>query len=286
MKKLTIICISLFLGSCLITSCDKSASTDKGQSTETKAKAKKKSDKKVFIYTAQHRKDKYQPTEPVISFSKKLGSANEAEFEGNEYIEEVYFNDQFKHIMNRAFANCKNLREIHFAAPIPVINDEAFIGCTSLKNLICDAYTVGLSSFEGCTSLENVRFGDHMYWIRENSFAGCTNLKSILMGITLEKLDEGAFTGSNAVEEFSVPQAMKNRMFGYFAECPNVKRVYILSTEYFPVPKNCTPKADCTIYVPDAFLKQFQGDAEWSKFGKIEPLSQTKYFTPEGFWKK
>ena len=52
------------------------------------------------------------------------------------------------------------------------------------------------------------------------------------------------------------------------------------------MPKNCTPQKGCTLYVPDAFLAQFQADAEWSQFGSIQPLSKSKYFTAEGFLKK
>ena len=286
MKKLTILGMGLCMALCLTTSCNKGGEGKQSEKSEKSAKAKKKSNKKVFLYTLEHREGKYQPTEPVIAFSKKIGSVNEAEFKANQNLQEVYIGEQIKHIMPHAFEDCQNLTAVHYAADIPVINDYAFKGCTSLKEFICDAYTVGLSCFEGCTSLEKVRFGDHMYWIREKSFGGCKNLKSILMGITLEKLDDNAFPGCTAVEEFSVPQAMKNRMWGYFPECPNLKRVYLLSTEFYPVPKNCTPRPDCTIYVPDVFLAQFKGDAEWSKFKEILPLSQSKYFADNGFWKK
>ena len=51
------------------------------------------------------------------------------------------------------------------------------------------------------------------------------------------------------------------------------------------MPKNCTPNNGCTLYVPDAFLAQYQADENWMKFGSIEPLSKSKYFKAEGFWK-
>ena len=285
MKKTVILCTAFIACTMLTTSCSKSSETQ-SQTTEKKAKKAKKADKDVFFYTAQHRKDKFVPTSPVIGFTDKILDIKAEEFKGNENIREIIVPKHIEHIAESAFEGCTNLETIHFAGEMKVINDNAFAGCTSLKKLMVDTWTVGLSSFEGCTSLEEVRFGDHMWWIRANAFAGCTSLKSILMGITLEKLEDDAFAGCKAVEEFSVPQAMKNRMFGYFADCPNVKKVYILSTEFFPVPKNCTPKASTTIYVPDAFLAQFQGDAGWSKFGEILPLSQSKYFADNGFWKK
>ncbi len=281
MKKNIILCASLILCALTLGSCKQGAkeTTDNTQKTEKKEKVK------AFVYTSQHRKDKATVTQPVVAFSKKIQSVNEEEFKDNEYIEEVYVHDQIKHITQKAFMGCKNLREVHFEGEVTVINDEAFRDCSALQSVDVDTWTVGLDAFNGCTSLERVKFGDKLWWIREGAFAGCTNLKSILMGITLSKL-ENAFEGCTAVEEFSVPNDFKNRIFGDFAQCPNVKRIYILSTEFFKMPKNCTPRPECELFVPDAFVPQFQGDEDWSKFGKIRPLSESDYYTAEGFWKK
>ena len=154
-----------------------------------------------------------------------------------------------------------------------------------MKNLNVDVYTIGVNAFKGCTSLETARFGEHIWWIRVGSFDGCSKLRSILMGITMKKLDDGAFEGCTGVEEFSIPNDFKNRMFGLIPSADKWKKIYLLSTEYYSKPKNCTPNKNCTLYVPDVFLAQFQGDAEWSQFGSIEPLSKSQYFTAEGFWK-
>lgn len=281
MKKTIILCASFALSAMLLVGCKQNAkeTADNTQKTEKKEKVK------AFVYTNQHRKDKATVTQPVVTFSKKIQSVNEEEFKDNEYIEEVYIGEQIKHITQKAFMGCKNLREVHFEGEVTVINDEAFRDCSALQSVDVDTWTVGLDAFNGCTSLERVKFGDKLWWIREGAFAGCTNLKSILMGITLSKLED-AFNGCTAVEEYSVPNDFKNRIFADFAQCPNVKRIYVLSTEFFKMPKNCTPKADCALFVPDAFLAQFKGNEDWSKFGQILPLSESEYYTAEGFWKK
>jgi hypothetical protein len=155
-----------------------------------------------------------------------------------------------------------------------------------MKNLLIDAYTIGVDAFKDCSSLETARFGEHIWWLRVGAFENCKKLRSVLMGIAMKKIDDGAFAGCTGIEEFTVPNDFKNRMFGLVSEsAAKWKKVYLLSTEYYPVPKNCTPNKGCTLYVPDAFLAQFQADAEWQKFGAVEPLSKSKYFTAEGFWK-
>lgn len=241
--------------------------------------------KDIFFYTTKHRADKYVPTEDKLGFGSQILSINDNEFKDNKNLKEVWVAPQIEHIANGAFAGCSSIEKVHFQGEVKVINDEAFEGCSALKNLNVDVYTIGVNSFKDCTSLETARFGEHIWWIRVGAFYNCKKLRSILMGITMKKLDDGAFDGCTGIEEFSVPNDFKNRMFGLVPSADKWKKVYLLSTEYYAKPKNCTPNKECTLYVPDAFLAQFQGDAEWSQFGSIEPLSKSKYFTAEGFWK-
>ena len=252
--------------------------TDK-QATETPAKD-------IFFYTAKHRADKYVPTEEKMGFSSQIQSINDGEFEGNTSLKEVWIAPQIQHIAIKAFSGCTSLEKVHFQGEIPVVNDQAFEGCSAMKNLLIDAYTIGVDAFKDCSSLETARFGEHIWWLRVGAFENCKKLRSVLMGIAMKKIDDGAFVGCTGIEEFTVPNDFKNRMFGLVSEsAAKWKKVYLLSTEYYPVPKNCTPNKGCTLYVPDAFLAQFQADAEWQKFGAVEPLSKSKYFTAEGFWK-
>lgn len=286
MKKYTI--FSAFAALCMffaLSSCDKKdANQDKKVTVE--KDATETSTKDIFFYTSKHRKDKYQPTEEKLGFSSQIMDVTEGEFRDNKNIKEVWVAPQIQHIANYAFAGCTSLEKVHFQGEIPVINDEAFLGCSALKNLRVDVYTIGLNTFKDCTSLETARFGEHIWYIRDGAFGNCRKLKSVLMGITMKKIDDGAFEGCTNIEEFTVPNDFKNRMFGIVAEsAAKWKKVYLLSTEYYAMPKNCTPNSNCTLYVPDAFLAQFKADAGWQKFGAIEPLSKTKYFTAEGFWK-
>lgn len=253
------------------------------ESTASKQKEEPAGD--IFFYTSRHRADKYVPTEEKMGFGSQIQSINTNEFMGNTSLREVWVSPNIKHIANNAFEGCTSLEKVHFQGDMPVINDEAFKGCTSLKNLQVDVYTIGLDAFRGCTSLETARFGEHIYWIREGAFGGCRKLRSVLMAITMQKLENGAFDGCTNIEEFSVPNDFKNRMFGLIPSASKWKKIYLLSTEYYAMPKNCTPVKGCTLYVPDAFLAKFQEDAGWSQFGSIQPLSKSKYFTAEGFLK-
>lgn len=285
MKKNTLLCAMTAL--CLLTgfsSCDNKP-TKQGTTVVTDSEATETSTEDIFFYTSKHRADKYVPTEDKLGFSSQILDIAEGEFQDNKNIKEVWIAPQIEHIANKAFAGCSSVEKIHFQGNVKVINDEAFEGCSAFKNLYADVYTIGVDAFKNCTSLETARFGEHIWWIRGGAFENCSKLRSLLVGITAKKLDDGAFDGCTGIEEFSIPNDFKNRMFGLVPSADKWKKVYLLSTEYYAMPKNCTPNSNCTLYVPDAFLAQFKGDADWSKFGAIEPLSKSKYFTAEGFWK-
>ena len=251
--------------------------TDK-QATETSAKD-------IFFYTAKHRADKYVPTEEKMGFSSQIQSINDGEFEGNTSLKEVWIAPQIQHIAIKAFSGCTSLDKVHFQGEIPVVNDQAFEGCSAMKNLLIDAYTIGVDAFKDCSSLETARFGEHIWWLRVGAFENCKKLKSVLMGIAMKKIDDGAFAGCTGIEEFTVPNDFKNRMFGMFPNPEKLRKVYLLTTEYYPLPKNCQPNKQCTLYVPDNFLKQFQADEQWCQFGSIEPMSKSQNYTAEGFLK-
>jgi hypothetical protein len=272
----------------MLTACsgEKKESADNGvkDSTEKKVEADQPTGD-VFIYNGEHRRNNTQPDKAKVLISKTLASINTNEFAGNTTMEEIWIGEQVQHIANGAFENCTNLKKIHLAGPLPVINDGAFTGCTSLKELKGDVYTIGIDGFKGCTSLQSVILGEHAYWIRVGAFFGCKNLKKLILADTMSKLEDGAFEGCTSMEELSIPNDFKNRMFGMFSNPEKLRKVYLLTTEFYPMPKNCQPNKQCTLYVPDAFVEQFKADAEWSQFGSIEPTSKSAYYTAEGFLK-
>lgn len=270
----------------LLSACsgEKKEATTATSSTETKVDDEQPTGD-VFIYTPEHRKSQTQPDKAKVLISKKFGDIKENEFSGNTTIEEIWIGEQIQHIANKAFEGCTNLKKVHIAGALPVINDGAFNGCSSLESLKADVYTIGVDGFKGCTSLKSVVLGEHAYWIRVGAFFGCKNLKKIILADTMTKLEDGAFEGCTAMEEFSIPNDFKNRMFGMFPNQAGFRKIYLLTTEFFNMPKNCQPCKECTLYVPDNFVKQFQADEQWSQYGSIVPMSKSQYYTAEGFLK-
>ncbi len=231
-----------------------------------------------------------------LGYNAKVKDATDGEFEGNKNIKEIYFTDEFMNVGVEAFKDCSNLTKIGFGEKgiIQVINDNAFENCTSLTSINGPVRTFGVEAFKGCTSLESVITTDELWMVRSGAFANCPNLKKVILATTMvhygsdqNVVDADAFEGSPNVEEISIP-AKCSTMFGYIKNTlKNLKKVYILSTEYYPFPQSgegfVADGAD--LYVADYLVDQFKADASWSKFKNILPLSQSEYFD-ENCWRK
>ncbi len=248
----------------------------------------------IHYYTNSERKAKKQPTDEKLSIHKSLCDAegnaaiNEHEFEGNTNIKEVYFLNRITNIAAYAFANCTSLEKVIATKMVDVVNDNAFEGCANLKTFDAETRTVGLSAFANCTSLEEFKSLNEPYWIRDLAFQNCKSLKKVLLGLTMSKMEENPFDGCDALEEVSIPFALRRMMFGVLKNCKNMKTVYLLTTEYFDYPESGAEFVceQVSLYVPDAYIDKFKGNASWSRFKEILPLSTSPYFDAMGLNKQ
>lgn len=110
-------------------------------------------------------------------------------------------------IGTRAFEENTKLTKVSFNenSKIKSIGHEAFIGCTSLVDLILPKgiETIGKRAFKNCTALETIIIPEGVTSIEEGAFDGCINLKSVSLPSSLVTLGEGAFNNCEALEKIS-----------------------------------------------------------------------------------
>jgi hypothetical protein len=96
-----------------------------------------------------------------------------------------------------AFENCKSLASVDYGNAVATIGDNAFAGCTSLKEFIVDpdvadnkgkvnlnviaSYSFGTGVFKGCTSIDYLKINvtSAAGTITGGSFADCSNIKTL-----------------------------------------------------------------------------------------------------------
>lgn len=145
-------------------------------------------------------------------------------------------------------------------------------------------------SFKGYTSLRKVIIQKDLKAINDEAFANCPNLETVLLSTTLNNLGDSVFKNSNNISEVSIPNNAKYHFFNHLSHCKKINTIYLLTPEYFKMPKSIQKASflfsECKLYVADSKVYHYRNDPDWSRFGQILPLSQSRWYDENGWWKE
>ena len=111
-------------------------------------------------------------------------------------IPKTYKNKAITQILDSAFCNAKNLKEIQLPDTIEKIESHAFAGCSSLKsiNIPSSVNFIGDYSFYECENLTLIGLPANITTIKQYSFYGCNFVDNkITIPKTVEKIEPYAF---------------------------------------------------------------------------------------------
>lgn len=92
--------------------------------------------------------------------------------------------DNLQNIGRNAFYGLNNAQSVILSADISAINNNAFEGCTSLKNINIPTNSgvgIGDYAFKGCSNLTNLYVPSGVRSIGRGAFEGCTKLSSVTL---------------------------------------------------------------------------------------------------------
>ncbi len=124
-----------------------------------------------------------------ISFEVGGGAIPSNMFAGSAYLERVELTGVCMGVMDGAFYDCVNLKEVI----LPTAESEW-------------TPDIGEYAFIGCDSLERVELGEGFGWIKGYAFADCYNLTEVILPDTIEIIDTHAFRNCINLEEIKLPK--------------------------------------------------------------------------------
>lgn len=168
-------------------------------------------------------------------------------------LETIIIPNSVKSIGEKAFMNCKNLKNINIPDSVTSIGSEVFRNCTSLKKItIPDSVvgTLGYYEFSGCTSLSDVTIGSgisSLGWcvfedctsltdvklsnglkeLGQIPFRNCTSLKTLVIPDSVTYIGEGAFIGCESLENITIPAGVRSFGDKVFVDCKSLKTIEI-----------------------------------------------------------
>lgn len=235
---------------------------------------------------------------------------NDSTFSDCSSLKDVKIGNSVTSIATSAFSGCKILPKIQIPQNVTVIGNNVFSGCTGLKTVImadretegdlklgnngsnpifadCPLDSVyigrnisystsssyGYSPFYRNTSLRSVTITDKETEISENEFYGCTNLQNVKIGDGVTSIGNWAFSGCSSLKNFSFGTQVKTIGKEAFSDCTAVTAI----SSKAQTPPTCGSQAlddinkwECTLYVPEGHVADYQSTDQWKEFFFIE----------------
>lgn len=103
------------------------------------------------------------------------------------------------HIGQKAFYENTHLESVVLPETIAFIFHEAFKGCTSLREIICNSTNLSqirAYAFAGCTALEEVVLPPFLTYLESCTFEDCGTIKTLTVPSALNNISGNAFSGT------------------------------------------------------------------------------------------
>ncbi|AUW37073.1 hypothetical protein C1937_01235 [Metamycoplasma hominis] len=119
----------------------------------------------------------------------------------------------------------KKTTKVTIPSSIKEIGENAFYGCTNLKEVILNEglEIIGNRAFSN-TKIKSITIPGSVKEIGKGAFFDCTNLEEVILNEGLEKIDAEAFRRTN-IESITIPGSVKEIGEGAFSWCYNLKEV-------------------------------------------------------------
>ena len=117
------------------------------------------------------------------------------------------------------------IESIDIPAAVTSISNNAFNGCTNLKNVtIPESVTsIGDGAFDGCSVLESIVIPNSVTNIGSSAFDGCSSLKKVVLPVGLTYIPSYCFGFCSSLEEFVVPDSVTSIGASAFYCCRKLK---------------------------------------------------------------
>ena len=148
---------------------------------------------------------------------------------------QIEFPESLVSIDSLAFYDCSELTRVGGLQNTKVtqILDDAFSGCSKLKNVIFPQtlLTLGGGAYSGCSALTSVTFNSNLKTIGANAFEGCSSL-SQLTGFektVVSSIGANAFKGCSSLVDVSLPNTIQTVGANAFANCSGLATINFIN---------------------------------------------------------
>ena len=127
-------------------------------------------------------------------------------------------------IDDEAFSGCSSLREVSFPQKTVAFGSRVFENCAALESLTLPAMTeIGKGFCSGCVKLQSVKLPKQLTEVRERAFADCRSLREIQLPDGLLVIGRQAFAGCSQLAETEISCSVRLIADDAFDGCSALK---------------------------------------------------------------
>ena len=147
-------------------------------------------------------------------------------------VKSVVFPHSLKVIEDFAFIWCSSLKSIVMKEGLETIGDFAFEKCGLVSVVIPDSVTfIGDDVFNGCSDLIDVTISKNTERIGYSTFQNCSKLVKASIPSSVSQIESNAFSGCESLSSVDIPNSIKRIGDNAFVNCTSMKDIYFDGTE-------------------------------------------------------
>ena len=125
-------------------------------------------------------------------------------------VKKAVIPDTVEFIMDGAFEDLSNLREVKFGNRVRFMQANAFRDCSFLTSVVLpdSLYTVPISGFESCLALTSVTLGKNVRILDVCAFYDCPNLKRITLPSSVTEIGKQCFALDSGLSYIYIPASV------------------------------------------------------------------------------
>lgn len=241
-------------------------------------------------------------TYTVARLPSTVTTIGEGAFRDAANLAAVMMPTNLQTIEGHAFHGCPKLVSLTVPASVTSIGEYAFADCPMMGSMVlnCKLTTIPVGMFAGCTSLATLTLPttptaiganafastpisvlpsfDNPHSVGDYAFAHCTELRRVCLPSSVTAIGSGAFLGCSNLVLTRIPEGVSAiGSFGYFVSDESSIGSLVCVLVDAETPPEITPDCfayydNCTLYVPQESLLDYQKDNVWGRFTDIRPL--------------
>lgn len=164
-----------------------------------------------------------------IELSRTIDKIADRAFYNCKILKEVILPSNLKEIGQYAFSDCVALTNISVPEGVSVLQEGTFYGCYKMSGVTLPSTLtyIGDSCFMRCNALTHIDLPQGLLEIDYNAFSNCSNLTSLTIPDSVNNINSGAFANCSNLTSLTIPDSVTYINSSTFANCSNLTSLTI-----------------------------------------------------------